>query len=80
MSTISIGDIGSSRAWLSIERRPLAWWRWCVSFGPRNCGTVAGVFVALPWLVLLGHVRTAASCVRSLAGRKARAELFGGQS
>ena len=57
MGHISFGDICKSRYWLSIERRPWAWWRWILSFGPTYCGTTHGVCLCLPFCVVLGHRR-----------------------
>ena len=53
----SFGDIRTSRYWISFARRPLAWWRWHLSFGPTYNGTTAGICLMLPCLVVLGHVR-----------------------
>lgn len=54
----SFGDICTSRYWLSIQRRPWAWWRWGLSFGPTYNGTTHGICLCLPCLVILGHVRS----------------------
>jgi len=53
----SIGHIAESRFYLSIERKPVAWWRWFVSFGPTYNGTTHGVVWGTPWFAVLGHIR-----------------------
>jgi hypothetical protein len=53
----SIGDISKSKFWISVARRPWAWWRWGLSFGPTYNGTVRGICLMLPCLVVLGHQR-----------------------
>lgn len=52
-----IGDICESRVWLSINKRPLVLSRWCLGFGPTYNGTIAGIVLATPWFVVIGHVR-----------------------
>lgn len=54
-----IGDIRTTRIWLSVERKPLAWWRWGVWFGPTYNGTTHGICVATPLFVLISHIREA---------------------
>lgn len=53
----SFGDICKTKYWLSFQRRPFAWWRWYIGFGPSYIGTTHGVCIATPWLVILGHIR-----------------------
>jgi len=55
--SLSFGDICLSRFWISFEPRPFAWWRWGLSFGPTYNGTTGGIYVAMPFLVVLGHRR-----------------------
>lgn len=57
MWTKSLGDISKSRYWLSVSLRPFAWWRWWLSFSPTYNGTIFGLHIGLPFLVVLGHVR-----------------------
>jgi len=52
-----IGDISKSRIWLTVNRRPFAWWRWWFSFAPTYNGTIFGLHIGLPFMVVLGHVR-----------------------
>lgn len=54
----SFGDICTSRFWLSIARRPFAWWRWHVSFGPTYNGTTHGLLITTPLFVVIGHRRS----------------------
>jgi hypothetical protein len=54
---MSIGDIQFSRFWISVERRYFAWWRWYIGFGPTYNGTTAGLCIALPFAVIVGHYR-----------------------
>jgi hypothetical protein len=53
----SFGDISNSRYWLSFARRPWAWWRWHLSFGPTYNSTTGGILLCLPFLVIIGHIR-----------------------
>ena len=53
----SLGDISTSRFWISFERRPFASWRWGFSLSPTYKGTIAGLYIGLPFCVILGHVR-----------------------
>lgn len=53
----SIGDICTSRYWISFERRPWAWWRWHWSTGPTYNGTVRGFLLCVPCLSVLAHER-----------------------
>lgn len=53
-----IGDIQRTRLWLSVNRRPLRWSRWLLSFGGTYNGTIGGVVLATPFFVLIGHVRS----------------------
>lgn len=55
--SVSFGDICKSRYWLSIERKPFAWWRWGVFFGPTYNGTDAGFIAMTPVAVVIWHRR-----------------------
>jgi len=55
--SVSFGDICKTTFWLSFERKPWAWWRWGLSFGPTYNGTVRGICLMLPFMVVLGHQR-----------------------
>jgi hypothetical protein len=53
----SIGDIVKSRFWISMSLRPWASWRWWLSFAPTYVGTIFGLHIGLPFLVVVGHYR-----------------------
>ena len=53
----SFGDIVTSRAWVSFERRYFDWRRWSLGFGPTYNGTTHGVVLLTPWFTVVGHVR-----------------------
>lgn len=53
----SLGDITDSILWISIERKPFAYWRWQLSFGPTYVGTFAGLVVSTPCFVVIAHLR-----------------------
>lgn len=59
LQCLSFGDICESRYWLSIERRPMDWHRWLLSFGPTYNGTDRGVLLCLPFVVVIAHRRKA---------------------
>ena len=58
MGTIfRIGDIGKTKYWLSVERRPFNIRRWFLSFKPTYFGTTAGICIIFPGFSILGHIR-----------------------
>jgi hypothetical protein len=54
---MSLGDICKTKYWISIERRPFAWWRWGINFKPPYYGTTKGVLLMTPFFTILGHIR-----------------------
>jgi len=58
-TVFSLGHIGNSRAYLSVERQPITYGHnYWVSFGKTYNGTIAGVVARIGAYVLMAHIRS----------------------
>lgn len=55
--SVSFGNITETEFWISLERKPLRWWRWGLHFGPTYNGTIWGVVLMTPCIVVISHIR-----------------------
>lgn len=54
---ISFGDISETKFWISFKLIHWAWWRWWLSFDPTYNGTIRGIHIGIPFLIIIGHQR-----------------------